>query len=280
MLKYFGHSIGYTKPYAQYASKAVDPPEGSDVIEEWEFFYGLCQRMKLTPQLVGFYGWGRHLESPPRLIPLDMESKPSSEALHAAICEGSRIPLAEVKKHPHGHIFEEVAPRVQPRDPDCDVLLAVGHADMLQELAEIRAEDFKVAQDVASHPFRLIPRRHNDFLNSSGRGIEKLSAKRPYNPAFLHPADLDELGLARGDAVRIRSAHDAIPAIVESDATLRRGLVSMTHAFGGLPTPEDDARFREIGSNTGRLVCVEEQYDPITGIPRMGAIPVSVERFE
>jgi anaerobic selenocysteine-containing dehydrogenase len=277
MLKYFGHSIGHSKPYAQYADKAVDPPAGSDVIEEWEFFYGLCQRMALTPQLVGFYGWGRHIESPPRLIPLDMENKPTPEALHEALCEGSRIPLDEVKRHPHGHIYEQVAPRVEPRDADCEVRVAVGDSDMLHELEAVRGEDYESAWGNTDRPFRLIPRRSNDFLNSSGRGIEKLSARRPHNPAFLHPDDLAELGLESGDAVRIRSGHDSIPALVESDATLRRGLVSMTHAFGGLPTPEDDARFREIGSNTGRLVSAEEEYDPVSGIPRMGAIPVAVE---
>ncbi|MBW2421086.1 MAG: molybdopterin-dependent oxidoreductase [Deltaproteobacteria bacterium] len=279
MLKYFGHSIGHSKPYAQYADKAVDPPAGSDLVEEWEFFYGLSQRMELTPQLVGFYGWGRHIESPPRLIPLDMENKPSSEDLHAALCEGSRIPLDEVKQHPHGHIFEEVAPRVEPRDPDCEVRFAAGHPDMLRELDEVHREDYASAWGDARRPFRLIPRRHNDFLNSSGRSIAKLSAKRPHNPAFLHPDDLNELGLESGDAVRIHSAHDSIPALVESDATLRRGLVSMTHAFGGLPTEEDEARFREIGSNTGRLVSSEAEYDSITGIPRMGAIPVALERL-
>ena len=38
---------GYPAPYAQYAETVVDPPAGSEVIEEWEFFYGLGQRMGL-----------------------------------------------------------------------------------------------------------------------------------------------------------------------------------------------------------------------------------------
>lgn len=36
---------GYPEPYAQYSPAVADPPEGSDVIEEWEFFYGLSKRM-------------------------------------------------------------------------------------------------------------------------------------------------------------------------------------------------------------------------------------------
>lgn len=29
-------------------------------------------------------------------------------------------------------------------------------------------------------------------------------------------------------------------------------------------------------ANTGRLISVEDGYDPVTGLPRMGAIPVRV----
>ena len=146
MLKYFGHSVGYTKPYAQYSDRVVEPPAGSDVIEEWEFFYGLSQRMNLSPQLVGFYGWKRHVESPLRLIPLDMENKPTSESLHEALCESARVPLEEVRRHPHGRVFDEVAPVVEPREPDCDVRLVIGSEPMLLELGDVYAEDFETAR--------------------------------------------------------------------------------------------------------------------------------------
>jgi hypothetical protein len=36
---------------------------------------------------------------------------------------------------------------------------------------------------------------------------------RAYNPAFLYPDDLRSIGVGEGDAVTIRAAHDAIPAI-------------------------------------------------------------------
>ena len=51
----------------------------------------------------------------------------------------------------------------------------------------------------------------------------------------------------------------------------------MPHAFGDAPTRENDARVREIGSNTGRLTSVERDYDPYSGIPLMSSIPVRVE---
>ena len=55
------------------------------------------------------------------------------------------------------------------------------------------------------------------------------------NPAYMHPLDIDGLGLAAGDLVEIRSPHAGIRGIVEADANLRRGLVSMTHSWGDAP---------------------------------------------
>jgi hypothetical protein len=50
----------------------------------------------------------------------------------------------------------------------------------------------------------------------------------------------------------------------------------MAHSFGD--APEYDARVREIGGNTGRLVSVDRDFDPHSGLPRMSAIPVNVQR--
>jgi len=90
----------------------------------------------------------------------------------------------------------------------------------------------------------------------------------------MHPNDLQTLGINEGDYVELATAHDAIPAIVEADATLLPGVVAMAHAFGGLV--EEDHRYRELGSNTGRLIRTEVDYDPITGMPHMGNIPVAI----
>ena len=94
----------------------------------------------------------------------------------------------------------------------------------------------------------------------------------------MHPDDLAALGLTSGDMVCITSSRASILGVVAAEAGLRRGLVSMSHAFGDIP--ERDAEVREIGATTARLVSVEHDYDPYTGIPRMSAIPVGVERCD
>ena len=57
---------------------------------------------------------------------------------------------------------------------------------------------------------------------------------------------------------------------------MRAGAISMAHAFGG--SQGDAHKVREFGSNTGALTPVDRDYDPITGIPRMSAIPVNVKK--
>jgi anaerobic selenocysteine-containing dehydrogenase len=97
---------------------------------------------------------------------------------------------------------------------------------------------------------------------------------RSYNPAFMHPDDLAHLGVEAGDIVEIRSAHDTITGVAQADADLRRGVVSMTHNFGGNPGEDEDPRVD--GANTNRLLRNDVEYDRYTGQPRMGALPVAV----
>jgi hypothetical protein len=50
----------------------------------------------------------------------------------------------------------------------------------------------------------------------------------------------------------------------------------MSHCFGGNPDEDDDPL--EAGANTNRLLSMDYDYDPYTGIPRMSAVPVAVEK--
>jgi len=270
------YSMGYGLPYAQYTPAITDRPEGSDLIEEWAFFYGLAQAMDLPLTIYGAYSWGPNIPEPVA-TELDMRHPPTTDALLEALTKGSRISLEEVKQHPHGHVFEEPVSIVQPSDPACTEKLQLGNEVMLSELGDVAAEEIEREGEFA---FRLVARRLLDVHNSAGRDIPKLVRKYRYNPAFMHPQDLEALGVAPGEVVEIESDHTRILGVAESESGLRRGVVSMPHAFGDAPTPENDARVRSIGSNTGRLSPVDRHYDPYTGIPRMSAIPVHVRAFQ
>ncbi|MDA0338372.1 MAG: molybdopterin-dependent oxidoreductase [Proteobacteria bacterium] len=264
---FYGFSTGYPDPYAMYQPVVVDPPAGADLLEEWEVFYGLAQRMGLQLRFAGQQ--------------LDMVNKPTTDGLFEMMTAGSRIALEEVKKYPHGHIWGDPTITVLPRDEDCDEMLDIGNVHMMADLAEVRDEPLSnhggyVQQVTFSH--RLVSRRMNDVYNSSGRDIPALVRNHSYNPAFMNPGDLEAMGIHAGDVVEISSDHATILGIVEEAPDVKSGVISMAHSFGD--APEHDKQVFFIGSNTGRLTNVEKDYDPRTGMPRMSAIPVNLKRVD
>ncbi|HWS47740.1 MAG TPA: molybdopterin-dependent oxidoreductase, partial [Acidimicrobiia bacterium] len=275
VIKYFHPGYGFRDPYAQYTPALIDPPAGSDLIEDWQLYYRVAQRLGLSLNVVNVFGRiGAHLEAPIQVVPLDMEHEPTTDDLYEIMCRGSHVPLDEVKRYPHGHVFEKLLDqRVGPSDPDCEDRLDVGNADMLAELGEIRERAHTPHGD-DGRPFLFVPRRENRVINSTGRSLPGLMRGRRYNPAFMHPDDLARLGIAAGDVVEIRSEYDAITSVAEADADLRPGVVSMSHNFGGNPGENEDPHID--GANTNRLLRTDAEYDRYTGIPRMGALPVAV----
>jgi len=273
-IKYFHPGYGFRAPYAQYTPALLDPPEGADLIEDWQLYYRVAQRLGLALNMVNVFGRiGAHLEAPIEVVPLDMEHEPTTDDLYEIMCRGSHVPLDEVKRHPHGHVFEELLElRVGPSDPDCDDRLDVGNVAMLTELSDMHERGAR-DQD-RDRPFLFVPRRENRVINSTGRTLPGLMRGRSYNPAFMHPEDLAQLGVQAGDLVEIRSEYDTITGVVEPDADLRRGVVSMSHNFGGNPGEDEDPRVD--GANTNRLLRTDVEFDRYTGIPRMGALPVAV----
>ncbi|MEZ4332288.1 MAG: molybdopterin-dependent oxidoreductase [Myxococcota bacterium] len=275
---------GYPEPYAQSTPAIVAPPPGADVIEEWEFFWGLCRRMGLALTFYPLRAETGVLRERREAYALDMTRMPSSDEVLAGLMNGSRIPLEAIARHPHGAIFDGAhddafTPKpehavVAPADPGPVERLDVGNADMLSELAAVRDE--RPGEGRTGRPFQLISRRLPNVYNSTGRDLAALQRGKTWNPAFLHPDDLAMLGLEDGDRVEIASDHAAIFGIVEGAPELRRGIVSMAHGYGD--GPETDDRIRELGSSTGRLVDNLRDFDPHTGIPRMSAIAVSIRR--
>ncbi len=266
------YAMGYGMPYAQYAPALVDPPTGSDVIEEWAFFYGLGRAMGLPLTVTSSYSWGPTVENP-AVFELDMERPPTTDGLFEMLTTGSRVPLSEVKRHPHGAVFEAPTSTVLPKRTGCEDRLDLANDLMMGELAEVAVEPMPTAGD---YPFRLISRRLLSSHNSAGRDIPRLTRQWKTNPAFMHPDDMATLGVAAGDIVEIQSDHAAILGVVQPEDGLRRGLVSMPHGYGDVPGSRADLDVRNTGSNTGRLTPVDRDYDPYTGIPLMSAIPIQV----
>lgn len=272
-LKYVGVSRGFSIPWAQYTPKVVEPPPGADLLEDASFFFRLAQRMDLQLTWTNVAGYRAHVESPPLSVRLDMAHEPSNEELVELTCARSRIPLDEVRKYPNGHVFEQAAMQVAPREPGCSARLQLADPAMMSELAQILHEAPTLG---CERTHLLVSRRINKVMNSVGHHLVDPANTDAHTPAFLNSMDAAALGLAAGELVTLRSSHGEIRASLQVDDALRPGVVSVVHGFGGLLT--DDASPR-IGCSVSRLVAMKE-VDPISGIPRMSAIPVSIERMQ
>ena len=271
MLPAYAPGFGWQQPYAQYTPAVVDPPPGSDVISEWELFFGLARRMGLELQLRPI-----DMNGPTGpAYPLPTDTAPTDDELFALLTRNARVPLDEVKRHPHGAIFPSDIV-VSPKEPGWEHRLDLGNAQMLADLRSVAAQSSgdRASWATPEFPYRLVSRRMHSRYNSGGHTVGRLQSEDSTNPAFMHPDDLADLGLASGDLVQLVSARATIPAVVEPDDSLRRGLVSMTHAWGDAPDLDQDVRTR--GGATARLSDVEDAYDPYSGQPVMSNIPVAV----
>ena len=271
--KYWGATRGLQTPWAQYTAPATHPPEGSKLIEEHAVFFHLAQAMGLTLTWTNHYSMGKFIESPGDSLQFDMTRVPNLDDLYALATVKSRVPLTEVKKYPHGKRFD-INIAVEPRDPGCTDRLEAADPLMMTELAQVRAEDFQVSQQDHIYQYQLVCRRINNTMNSIGTNLPGLLKGRTHNSLFMHPSDVAKVGAQDDDVVSVRSRYDSILAVVMSDNTLRPGVVAMTHGFGARGEAAERNPFL-AGSNVN-LIMHTDEHDPISGIPRMSALPVAI----
>jgi anaerobic selenocysteine-containing dehydrogenase len=270
----FNESVGdlhpgydWNEPYAFYRPALLKPPARADLMESWQIYYRIAQKLGLPLAYINYGG----VSSEP--VPFDMTREPTSDDVLEMVCVGSAVPLAEVKRHPHGAIFDEARDIVKPREPNCTARLQLADPTMLAQLAAVRAEDpLSRRRTDGDYPFQLVCRRMQGSTNSSPRpeGVIRTG----YNPLWMAPADMARLDLRDGDEVAIRSRHGEIAGFVEGDADMREGVVAMTHGFG--PKPSSNYDPRRDGSNINLLLSWDDDPDPHHGMPRMSAIAVAV----
>ncbi|WP_171905864.1 molybdopterin-containing oxidoreductase family protein [Sphingobium phenoxybenzoativorans] len=261
------HGYGWDEGYAHHTPVLLNAPSGSDLIEEWQFFFRLAQRMGLQLQIPGADGGMR---------PVDMTREPTSEEMIDLLCEGSVVPLGVVRDARAGRVYAEADRIIGSRDPSCSDRLNLGDSLMMAELVRY-APTLEASPSDIAFPFRLTPRRSDGVVNSMYRRTPGMH-KRHDNPAFMAPADLERLHIQPGTPIRISSPHGEIIAIAEAGAGLRPGVVSMSHGYGAMPGEDEDPS--RGGANVNRLLRMDELHDSISGIPLMGAVPVAIEPAE
>ena len=252
----------FASAYVSY-TPAVLQADG-DLLSEWEVFAGLAQRL------------GTRIPLPGGDLPLDGSAN-DDMVLDYAFAK-SRLPMSEIRAK-RSTIHEELAIKVVAADPDASARFAVAPPDVVEELAVVLTEKTGAEVidgfDATKFPFRLISRRLKHVLNSLGREIPGLARVGTTNAAYMNPLDMRDLSLSDGELVRITSPSGEVVGVAEGSDTIKRGVISMSHSWGGSITDED---VRLHGTPTNRLCTVDSGRDPINGMAIQSAIPIAVTK--
>lgn len=252
------------QPWAQYAVPIMSPPKESEVVDDWLIYWGIAKRLGKTLMLNG--------------IELDRDNAPTTETLIEIITKDSAVPLEDIKKHPSGKVFDIKPHYVKPARPEANGKFDVIPEDIKLELAQVRQETvnhghYESNGQTFSH--RLSVRRRRNVVNTIVPQLATTKKKYGRNPAWVNPEDLKMLGLNSGDKVNITSDHGSVAAIIEADDTMRPGVVSMCHGYGGT---DHDADISEQGSSVNLLISSSKNLENITAMVRMSSIPVNIEK--
>ena len=106
-------------------------------------------------------------------------------------------------------------------------------------------------------PLVLIPRRQPRKLNGAMDFLGETAL------VLLHPQDASDAGIVDGNPVVVRTSRGQLTGTAKIDPAIRRGVVSIPHGH--------------YGANVNVLTD-KDTIDPVTGMTRYSAVPISVER--
>lgn len=111
------------------------------------------------------------------------------------------------------------------------------------------------------HDLVLGNRREVDHTNSTmAWGVAGRPPSEPY--IYVNATDAEAAGVGHGDVAELASPHGTVTGEVRTDDALARGTVNLPHGF---------AR-----PNVGNLTATDVDVDPLTGMPTLIGVPVSL----
>ena len=102
--------------------------------------------------------------------------------------------------------------------------------EITQVYEENNWQDGKIVDDGKEYTHLLISRRVKHVFNSSGQQLSNLQKKGTTNPAYMHPSDLDALGVESGELIEIKGAAGMLIGVAEAANDVKPGVISMAHA--------------------------------------------------
>lgn len=276
----FGAGWGFENNYAQASAPIMKSPEGADLCEEYQFLHSLATAMDLTLNIKSWSLLAHPQEREEMATAIPPGETPGPIEAWGAALNGAPIPVADVYADADAHkgkVMDAQALLVQPKPADWEGKLSVGNEAMMAELADYAAKLEQPVEDGA-FPLRMIGRRMTAIHNSNWHEDPVQRKRVPHHPAFMNPADMEQLGLTEDQPVEVESARAFISCVAKSDASVRPGCVSLPHSWGTNPDEKEDPM--GAGGNTGRLSFNDRDFDQRTGIPLMSSIPIRVRAKE
>ena len=169
--------------------------------------------------------------------------------------------------HPEG---VEIARTVEAKDNfDAhvgfeDKRVQLAPEEMISEIA--RAIDTDLPTD-PDYPFVLASGLRTQWnANTIQRDGSWRKGRGPHCALNLSPQDDDGLGVATGDAVRVRTRRGQVELPANVDKRLQRGHVWIPNGFGMAYPSAEDGTLEVQGANVNELSDAADR-DPITGCP-------------
>ncbi|WP_326583890.1 molybdopterin oxidoreductase family protein [Streptomyces sp. NBC_00481] len=183
------------------------------------------------------------------------------------------LTLAKLLAHPHGIDLGPLKPRLpQP------LKTVSGRIELLPQPIVDDLPRLRTALRERPDGLVLIGRRHLRSNNSWLHNIPALTGGTNRCTLHIHPDDASRLGLADGDAVRIKGAGGEVTAPVEVTDVVRRGVVSLPHGWGhDRPGTRMSHAAIDPGVNVNQLLD-GSLLDPLSGNAVLNGIPVDLAR--
>ncbi|MFC4252253.1 molybdopterin-containing oxidoreductase family protein [Sinimarinibacterium flocculans] len=266
------------QPFAQYARRAVAPPEG--VREEWRFFVDLALKMKRP--LFGIRGVNaivRASRALAKLLGLKKFEFGPAWFEWLMVTAGRRVKLRDIKARAHGHLYDRKrygdlakSLRTPSRKIECAPPALMDECRRLLSLPPPACDP--------DYPFVLLSRRNRESMNSWMNENAQLFQQHRGNQAELHADDMQALGLEDGDRVRVRSAVGEIELTVTTGNGGLPGIVTIPHGWGSrVFDARTPGRFSQWGTNRNRLVD-NRAIDPLSQTPLLNMTRVRIERLD
>jgi anaerobic selenocysteine-containing dehydrogenase len=246
-------------PFAQYVPAICTPPPDSDVADDWYFYWGIAKRLGCSISFAG--------------TQLDMSTAPKTDELLALALRHAQVPFETIREYTGGNLFAVEPAFVEPARPGITTRFDVMPDDVHAELEAARAESDAAPEEKT---YLLSVRRLRGTMNSLGLRLPEIRRRHPYNAAYIHPDDLAEMDLEDCTEIVISADCGEVFAIAAADASMRRGVISMSHCWGWLP--DEDVPYTEMGASTNRLVRTDKFIEAINAMPRMSSIPIRIKR--